>query len=160
MKDKEHRSWLIYSFSGGVLESYDGIDPDLFLAIIVGDDDWTVGQSLGLTVLETAVNTPNRVLFWQYADEKGEEEIEASHYEPYSYDERFDNGISNFTVVRASKVSSVDAVDHNGYWQVYDRIAQLESGTAYTDELLNELADLGTFQDGTPIRPREVRKGE
>ncbi len=147
-------------FTGGVLESYEGIDSNIHLAIVVGDDDFTVGQTLGLKVLETAINTPNRVLFWQYADENGEEEIGASHYEPYSYDDRFDNEISNFTVSRASNVSSLDAVDFNGYWQIYDSISALQPNELYTEALLTELADLGSFKDGSPIRPMEIRLGE
>ena len=146
--------------TGGLLETYEGMSPDLLLAIVVGDDDHTVGQSLGQKVMETSTNTPNRVLFWQYADENGEEEIEASHYEPYSYDSRFDNGISNFTVNRSEKVSDLNAVDSLGYWQIYDQLSSLkQSGLqTYSEELLLELASLGTYKDGTAIKPMEIHK--
>ena len=144
--------------TGGVLESYDQIPADVSLAIVVGDEDRTVGQSLGLKVFETATNTPRRVLFWQYADENGEESVGATHYEPYSYNHKFDNSIDNFTVKRAENVSSLDAVDHNGYWQIFDTLRECEAqGKETLDETtLHLLADLGTWSDGTPIKPMEV----
>lgn len=148
-------------FSGAVLDSYDGIDNDILLAIIVGDEDHTVGQKLGLIVYETAVNAENRILFWQYADENKEESIGASHYEPYSYDKRFDVGIENFTISRAEKVSSLDQVDHHGYWQIFDSLqGQVNFGKVAIDtQLIEKLSDMGEWSDGTHVRPMEWRVG-
>ena len=144
--------------TGGVLESYESIPSESLLAIVVGDDDRTVGQSLGKKVFETALRTPNRVLFWQYADENGDENIGASHYEPYSYNDKFDNGIDNFTVKRAGKVSNLDAVDHFGYWQIFDTLKECSvSGQDRLDmTTIDVMADLGSWSDGTPIRAMEV----
>lgn len=149
-------------FSGGLLETYAALDSNLLLAIVVGDKDRTVGQKLGLQIFDTAVGTPQRVLFWQYEDENGEESIGASHYEPYSFDTLFDNGITNFTVNRAEKVSNIDQVDRNGYWQIFDALMEryLCDNRSYTRQLLTELADLGTWSDGSPVRSMDIRTPE
>ncbi len=149
-------------FSGGLMESYAGLDSSLLLAIVVGDKDRTVGQKVGLQVFETAVNTPERVLFWQYEDEHGDESIGASHYEPYSFDTLFDNGITNFTVNRAEKVSNVDQVDKNGYWQIFDALIEVyrSEQRVFSRALLADLADLGTWSDGSPVRSMDIRSPE
>lgn len=149
--------------SGGVLESYEDIDKELMLVIIVGDEDHTVGQKLGLRVYDTATETDNRILFWQYADENADadEEIEASHYEPYSIDQRFDVGIENFTVKRAEKVSMFNQVDYNGYWQIFDTLQDLaRSGKQEVEsKLLEDLSELGKWSDGTNIKSMDWRLG-
>jgi len=145
--------------SGAVLDSYETIDKDLLLVVMVGDEDHTVGQKLGIRVYETAVETSSRMLFWQFADENEEEKIEASHYEPYSFDRRFDIGIENFSIKRAEKVSMLNQVDFNGYWRIFDTLQQhVNSGNGTIEPLLvKQLSDLGTWSDGTKVKPMEWR---
>ncbi len=145
--------------TGAVLDSYEQIDEDLILVIIVGDEDHTVGQKLGVRVYETAVRTDTRMLFWQFSDENDDEKIEASHYEPYSYDSRFDVGIENFTIRRAEKVSMLNQVDYNGYWEIFDELQERARTADQTieTELVEKLSELGTWSDGTPVKAMEWR---
>ncbi|RLD21048.1 MAG: hypothetical protein DRI69_05015 [Bacteroidetes bacterium] len=145
--------------TGAVLDSYQAIDKDLMLIIIVGDEDHTVGQKLGVIVYETAVQTDHRMLFWQFADENGDERIEASHYEPYAFDSRFDVGIENFTIKRAEKVSMLNQVDYHGYWQIFDTHQErANNGNRMIEaELIEQLSNLGTWSDGTPVKAMELR---
>ncbi len=147
--------------TGAVLESYEDIDKDLMLVIIVGDEDHTVGQKLGLIIYETAIQTDQRMLFWQFADENGEERIEASHYEPYSFDARFDVGYENFTIKRAERVSMLNQVDYNGYWQIFDKHQeQADTGKrVIAPELIEQMSKLGTWSDGTQLKTMEWRLG-
>ena len=147
--------------TGAVLETYEDIDKDLMLVVIVGDEDHTVGQKLGVKIYETAVQTDQRMLFWQFADENGDERIEASHYEPYSFDPRFDVGYENFTIKRAEKVSMLNQVDYNGYWQIFDKHQEkANSGHRVMEtELIEQLSDLGTWSDGSQVKAMEWRMG-
>jgi hypothetical protein len=147
--------------SGAVLDSYEGIHNDIILVIVVGDKDHTVGQKLGLIVYETAIKNENRMLFWQYEDEHEEESIGASHYEPYSYDPRFDNDIENFTVKRAKGVSQLDQVDFYGYWQIFDLLQKhaIRGAGNVDTSLIGEMSNLGKWSDGSPVKAMEWRQG-
>jgi hypothetical protein len=145
--------------TGAVLESYEAMDKELVLAIVVGDEDQTVGQKLGVKVYETAVQTDSRMLFWQFADGNEDERIEASHYEPYSYDHRFDIGIENFSIKRAEKVSMLNQVDYNGYWQIFDNLQEhASSGNCVLEpEFIEHLSNLGKWSDGSRIKSMDWR---
>ena len=147
--------------SGAVLDSYEGINNEIILVIVVGDKDYTVGQKLGLIVYETATKNENRMLFWQFEDEHEEENIGASHYEPYSYDSRFDNDIENFTVKRAKGVSHLDQVDFYGYWQTFNLLQKHAiDGAGNVDTILiDQMSNLGKWSDGTPVKAMEWRQG-
>lgn len=145
-------------FSGGVLESYSAIDPDIRLVVTVGTNDGTVGQAFGVRIFEEAVETPQRILVRQFPQANGDERVDASHYEPYSLDERFDNGISNFTSSKAKRVSNLDQIDINGYWKILDTLITLadENGDLRDAEVLRELSRLGNWSDQTPLRNLEI----
>lgn len=147
--------------TGAVLESYADLDADLMLVVIVGDEDHTVGQKLGVKVYETAIKTEQRMLLWQYADENKDEKIEASHYEPYAFDPRFDVGIENFTIRRAEKVSMFNQVDYNGYWPIFDIYQnQAKSGNRTLEpQVIEQLSNLGTWSDGSKVKPMDWRIG-
>jgi pimeloyl-ACP methyl ester carboxylesterase len=142
-------------FNGGVLESYETMDSTLYLTIMVGDKDETVGQDFGRMVYESAVLTPHRVLLWQYACEQDSFSVSASHYEPYAIDHAFDNGIENFTSRKALRVARLDHVDVHGYWEVFDlmvaKTTERSTSKTYATRDLEQFADLGTWPDGTPL---------
>ena len=52
----------------GRLDSYEDIPEETKVLITVSNDDRTTRDEFGILVYETAVNTPNRVLFRQFAD--------------------------------------------------------------------------------------------
>lgn len=141
-------------FKGGVLDSYADIDSTILMAIMVGDRDQTVGQEFGRKVYDSALNVPNRMLLWQYACESDSLNVTASHYEPYSLDAEFDNGIDNFTSRRALKVARLDHIDTEGYWKVFDMLvdkAIAADYSGYAPEFLEKCSDLGVWPDGTAL---------
>lgn len=141
-------------FTGGVLETYQSMDSALHVAIIVGDNDETVGQKFGQFVFESAINTPNRVLLWQYACAKDSLSVSASHYEPYAIDTAFDNGIENFTSRKAIRVARLDHVDKEGYWNAFDVLVEKErrrDHAPFAPHTLDQLSDLGTWPDGSAL---------
>jgi pimeloyl-ACP methyl ester carboxylesterase len=150
-------------FNGGVLPDYAGLDSLLLLAIVVGDDDKTVGQSFGELVYNTAINTKNRIFLWQYACSNESNDsltVTAGHYEPYAIDEAFDNGINNFTTGRALKVAKLDHVDEEGYWEILDILIAKDEASdhhPYLPEILDKLSGLGYWPDGTELRKMECR---
>ena len=141
-------------FTGAVLDSYEMIGQELLLVVVVGDHDATVGQAFGQKIYDTAINTPQRVLFWQYADRHLDEAVGSSHYEPYALDQRFDNGIENFTTNKALRVGRTDQVDHNGYWKILDQLlAKIHRNeSTFTETEIRDLSKLGFWSDGTPLR--------
>ncbi|HLF64823.1 MAG TPA: alpha/beta fold hydrolase [Saprospiraceae bacterium] len=141
-------------FKGGVLDSYHTIDSTLHMAIMVGDNDETVGQEFGSMVFESAVNTPNRVLLWQYACTQDTFSVSASHYEPYAIDVAFDNGIENFTSRKALRVAQLDHIDTEGYWKVFDMLIAKDASrdvSRFASHLLNKFINLGVWPDGTEL---------
>ncbi|MDX1478933.1 MAG: alpha/beta hydrolase fold domain-containing protein [Saprospiraceae bacterium] len=147
-------------FNGGVMESYAEIDPDLYLAVMVGTNDQTVGQEFGRRIFVEARNTPNRMLIRHFPDNHQGREIDASHYEPYSIDERFDNGISNFTSNKARRVSRFDQLDVRGYWKMFDYLVDVARGAQAFNGSQEMLEDLGEWPDGQPVRKLEITMPE
>ena len=146
-------------FKGGLLASYEGMDSLLHLTIIVGDHDETVGQEFGREVYESAANTPNRVLLWQYACAQDTFRVTAGHYEPYALDLTFDNGIENFTSRKALRVARHDHVDTEGYWKVFSLLVEKDRAgdcSQYADGFLDRCADLGSWPDGTGLCKMDV----
>jgi pimeloyl-ACP methyl ester carboxylesterase len=150
-------------FSGGILEDYKGIPPSTALAIIINADDWTVGESFGRKIFAQSPQIPSRILFRQTADSHLDESITASHYETYTIDTLFDTGMRNFTINRAMKVSKLDRVDTEGYWPLFDSMLKITADNTIEPGILNNLEnmrDLGTWLDGTRVKPMEVTLSE
>ncbi|MDX1407551.1 MAG: alpha/beta fold hydrolase [Saprospiraceae bacterium] len=144
-------------FSGGVLESYAEIGDEVQLVIMTGSNDQTVGKDLGFRMFKEATNTPRRMLIRQFPDRHADEEIDASHYEPYSVDARYDNGISNFTSGKALRVSRLDQVDVHGYWKIFDRLVEAcKADRSLHTQSIEQLSELGRWPDGTPVRALEI----
>lgn len=146
-------------FKGTKLETYKEIPSDVNTLIMVGDNDLTVGQSLGLRMFTTAVNVENINLVWQFRDKHGEPSISASHYEPQSWDSAFDNGINNLTTKRARKTTKLDAVDFYGYWKLFDALIDYSiegKNREYCFDGGAEQTYMGKWTDGTPLKPLMV----
>ena len=107
-------------FKAGILESYTDMPKDLNLLILLHENDYVVGDKLGVKIFETATNTPNRNLIRQSAD--GANGISAGHNESYAVDTTFDSGVRNFTAKRALRISQTNAVDYYGYWKLFDAL--------------------------------------
>ena len=93
---------------------------DVNLLVMVNENDYIVGDEMGVKIFETAVNTPNRNLIRQYADDANG--ISAGHNESYCIDEAFDSGHHNYTAKKALRITETNAVDYYGYWKLFDSL--------------------------------------
>ena len=147
-------------FKGARLEKYEKLPDDLKLIIVVGEDDYVVGEEFGRLVFETAVNTPNRNLIVQRRDTSNDRRwILATHSEPYAYDLDFDTGVRNYTAKRVLMTSRLNEVDFNCYWKLADAlIAHTRAGQQGEFAFGNtpQQRFLGVWPDGRPIKELEV----
>lgn len=141
---------------GGRLKSYEQMPTDTKLVIMASEGDHIVGDEFARLVFETATNSPDRNLIYQYRDSLG---IGAGHSQCYALDLAFDTGRRNPTARRALARARVDPLDYNGYWKILDAlISCLQSGENCDYALGNTDAQrsLGEWSHGTAIRPLEV----
>jgi len=145
--------------TGGRLDSYEGLDPDLKVVTTVSENDFVVGDAFAIRFFSQAVNTPNRNLLRQYADYRPGFRLTAGHNECYALDEFFDNGVRNGTTRRALYMGKTDAVDYFGYWKLLDGLLESTRNNQYEGYALGNTSEqryLGTWSDGTPVRPFDV----
>jgi hypothetical protein len=147
-------------FKGARLDGYADLPADLQLIVVVGEDDYVVGEEFGRLVFETAVNTPMRNLIVQRRDvSQGRRRVLATHSEPYCYDLDFDNGVRNYTANRVLMSSRLNEVDFNCYWKLGDALLNhTRFGTDYAYAFGNSAQQrfMGLWPDGSPIRPLDV----
>lgn len=147
-------------FKGARLDDYAQLPTDLNLLVVVGEDDYVVGEEFGRLVFETAVNTPNRNLVVQRRDTTNFQRwILATHSEPYAYDLDFDIGLRNYTAKRVLMTSRLNEVDFFCYWKLTDALlAFTRTGQHGAVAFGNtpEQRFLGYWPDGRPIRELEV----
>lgn len=142
---------------GFVLDSYASIPSYTKMLMMVSENDLVVGDVFAQKVFETAVNTPDRNLVRQFADEHGEETITASHLEVYELDATFDNGIHGYSYMRAQS-SRLDQVDLM-YWRMLDALIDcVRNGTSCELAFGNTPAQrsMGLWSDGTPVKELEI----
>lgn len=146
-------------FKGGVLDSYEKMPEDTRLLIMVSEHDRIVKDKLGKKIYETAVNTPSRNLIRQFADNHGDPSIDAGHNESYSLNKAFDSGVRNVTSKRASRVSSLDAVDYFGYWKLFDALldcSRSDLNCEYAFGNTEKQRFMGKWSDGQAVKELEI----
>ncbi len=146
-------------FKGGVLDSYEKMPEDIRLLIMVSENDRIVKDKLGKKIFKTAINTPNRNLIRQFADRHGSPRINAGHNESYSLDKSFDSGTRNITSKRASRVSSLDAVDYFAYWKLFDALldcSRTGQNCEYAIGNTEKQRFMGTWSDGQAVKELEI----
>ncbi len=144
---------------GGRLDSYEAMDSDINLVVIVGEQDYIVGDEMGTRVFMTAKNILNKIFIRHVSDSYGSPAITAMHSEPYCMDADLDNGYRNYTFWRASRTSKVDVIDYNGYWKIADALMDCTFGSLHCDQVFSPntpLKNLGHWSDGTAIKPMQV----
>ncbi|MCB0706299.1 MAG: hypothetical protein KDC34_13365 [Saprospiraceae bacterium] len=148
-------SWL----KGGRLENYGDMPADVNLVIFVSENDGVVGEDFSRKVFDEAVNTPSRIMLIQSADSHGDQAILDGHNQPYALDEAFDSGVRNYTAKKALRIASIDPVDYNGYWKVFDTLVSCTRSGEFCHEAFCACPDqieLGNWSDGTPIKELEA----
>lgn len=148
-------------FKGARLTDYAGLPSDLSLVVVVGEDDYVVGEEFGRLVFETAVNTPERNLVVQRRDRDttGNRWVLASHSEPYSYDLDFDTGVRNYTSKRVLMTSRLNEVDFNCYWKFADALIDHTRHNCNQHIAFGNTPEqcfLGCWPNGKHMRPMEV----
>ncbi len=146
-------------FDGARLDSYADFPSETKLLILTGENDQVVGEEFAWKVFNEAVHTPWRNLLRQYKDPYGQPPVGAGHNQSYAPDLAFDSGMRNPTARRALRHGRVNAVDYYGYWKLADALlACARTGTWCETAFGGTEAQrsLGTWSDGTPIRPLDV----
>ena len=147
-------------FKGARLEKYERLPHDLNMLVIVGEDDYVVGEEFGRLVFETAVNTPNRNLIVQRRDTSNYNRyILATHSEPYAYDLDFDTGVRNYTAKRVLMTARLNEVDFNCYWKLADALIAYTRTGDHKEVAFGNTASqrfLGNWPDGRPIKELQV----
>jgi acetyl esterase/lipase len=113
-------------FKATKLESYNQMDSDILLAVVVGDDDKTVGDEMGKNIFATSP-TELKAFFHQFAHTDTTYDISAGHYEPAANDFALDNGHKNYTSQKSERVSKIDIVDTRLYWSILDNLISLSN---------------------------------
>jgi len=148
---------------GGRLESYADMPSDIGLLIITHEGDWVVGDEFAQKVFKESTSVEKRYLLHQKPDEYGTPKIYADHNESYALDLTFDSGARNYTSKKALRVATVDAVDFNGYWKLFDAMLDCDRKDENCEIAFGGTSaqlSLGEWSDGTPIRPFEVQLPE
>lgn len=107
-------------FKAGKLDDYSILPKDLNLLVMVNENDYIVGDEMGVKIFETATHISNRNLIRQKSDD--DNDISAGHNETYCVDETFDSGHHNYTAKKALRISETNAVDYFGYWKLFDAL--------------------------------------
>lgn len=139
-------------FTGGIKQNYDGIPTDTKLVIISGSRDWTVQDYFAKYLFQNLSHIEDLSYFLQEPETFDSVRISASHYEPYSIDRTFDNGYMNYTSNKALRVSKLDVIDFNVYWNILD---QLMGNSQFPNEDLFSDADyyFGKWNSEQPMKP-------
>lgn len=144
---------------GARLKDYSALPPDLQLLVVVGEDDYVVGDEFAQLVFQTATNTPMRNLVVQRRTSDGRRWITASHSEPYCYDLDFDTGVRNYTAKRVLQRSRLNEVDFNCYWKFADALMASTREGRWAEFAFGDTPEqrfLGHWPDGKPIVSLEV----
>lgn len=144
---------------GGRLDSYENMDTDIKLLVMVSDDDYVVGDKFGYLVFNSAQNVIDRNFIRQHKDNHGTPRIGADHNQCYSLDKELDSGYRNITTKRALRISKIDAIDYNGYWKLFDALRNCafnDTNYKYAFGNTYEQSSLGNWSDGTPINKLEI----
>lgn len=147
----------------GRLDSYGEMPPDISLLIITHEGDWVVGEEFAHKVFREATAVERKFLLHQMPDEHGLPNIMADHNESYSLDMAFDGGARNYTSKKAIRTATVDAVDFNGYWKLFDAMLDCDRNSKNCEVAFGGTPaqlSLGEWSDGQPIRPFELRQPE
>ena len=107
-------------FKAGKLDTYEAMPTDVKLLVMVNENDYIVGDEMGIKIFETATNTPVRNLIRQQIDNANS--ISAGHNETYCVDKAFDSGHLNYTAKKALRITKTNAVDYYGYWKLFDAV--------------------------------------
>jgi poly(3-hydroxybutyrate) depolymerase len=146
--------------AGFLMNDYSSFPADVKYLIAIGDNDLIVGTAPGTTLYNqtTAVPTSHKNLVKHYADTHGDPDIGATHGEPGSGDDAFDNGETNLFITFAPPTPP-DALDYYGYWKLQDALMDCALNSQNCEYAFGDTPEqhgVGDWSDGTPVRILEV----
>ena len=127
------------SLKGGRLKSYEGIDPDVHLAIVEENNDWVVGNEFSRKVFSEAPEEMKKALIINYSQALSSAYYDAHHNVCYALDDDFDNQLRNYTAKRALEIGRTDELDYNFYWRLFDLLCM------GNNEALSIIYEKGSF---------------
>lgn len=145
--------------SMGRLKSYEDMPEDVKMVVVVSEDDYVVGDELGIQIFDESTKTKNRNLIRQFRDRHGDPGLSAYHNESYSLDKDFDSGHRNRTVSRALYMSRLNTIDYRGYWKFMDALLECSTSGEWCEYAFGNTKKqrtLGTWADDTPVKEFEV----
>ncbi len=144
-------------FKAARLEDYAAMPTDVKLLVMVNENDYIVGDEMGVKIFDTAVNTPYRNLIRQASDNANG--ISAGHNETYCVDEAFDSGHLNYTAKKALRITKTNAVDYYGYWKLFDGLIDCSrngQNCEYAFGDTSQQRNLGMLVEGSEVKELTV----
>ncbi len=139
-------------FKAAKLDDYAAMPKDVKLLVMVNENDYIVGDEMGVKIFETAINTPYRNLIRQSSDV--DNDISAGHNETYCVDEAFDSGHLNYTAKKALRITKTNAVDYYGYWKLFDGLidcSRTGKNCEYAFGNTTQQRNLGIVSEGSEV---------
>ncbi|MDB5283216.1 MAG: hypothetical protein JWO06_2291 [Bacteroidota bacterium] len=136
---------------------YAGFPADVKYLIAIGNDDAVVDSTAGKKLFyeTTSVPTSHKNLVRQFADSHGTPAITATHFEPCSLDNAYDNGEVNVVTLVSTGVPA-DAVDFYFYWKLWDALVDCALNNQNCDVAFGDTPQqrfMGNWGDGIPVTP-------
>lgn len=153
------------------------IEPATLLVTLAGEDDERVGDVDAREIFAAATQVPlaRKRFVLVRSDYRGDPPVVANHFAPASLDDAFDTfnmrgsselrrriveqgrGTSAETLARAFGET---AIDYYAFWKLADLLigaAVADEPSPFSPEREAALAHMGTWSDGTPVRPLEIQ---
>ncbi|NNE30293.1 MAG: hypothetical protein HKN16_11695, partial [Saprospiraceae bacterium] len=141
---------------GGLLDDYEGIDPETKMVILVNANDYVVGEVFGKKIFESATQVQSTSYLRQVPDAYQDKYISAYHNECYSLDMSFDTGMRNGTVKRGLMMGRTNELDLNGYWKIFDGMISCAEESQDCELAFggtDQQTSLGLWTEERPIKP-------
>jgi pimeloyl-ACP methyl ester carboxylesterase len=149
------------TYPGGQLSSYSTMDSSIYVIDIFENNDNVVDSTFALQVFNqtTAVPYAHKNLVIHFADSLGTPPVVSSHGQASCIDSSLTNGDNGVVMTQAS-YAYTDVTDFYCYWKLFDALedcALHHTGctVAFGDTYAQK--NMGSWSNGTPVRPLEVR---
>ncbi len=113
------------------------IPADTKLLVMIGDADGMVGSACARTIWRGTKHVSDRAFITMQSDAHGSPPLNANHLAPISWNR-----------------AAIDALDWLGFWRTFDSLMD----AAFSGKPLAVEANMGTWSDGTPVKPLKVER--
>ncbi|HEX2982460.1 MAG TPA: hypothetical protein VHO28_02845 [Ignavibacteriales bacterium] len=146
----------------GRYSSYKNMPADIPILLISEKDDEIVGDAFAKELYNSIAATPAGKKIWlmHHPDDHGKEAVTATHSEAVSSDKAYDNGQGRRRVRDRIEEAVPNAVDYYCYWRLADALIDAAFNTNDFSKVFGrgpEQTFTGTWSDGTPVKPLEIK---